>query len=68
MNQARCLLYSGSKILRPLTEPVQLVQARNYAARKGYREKREKAKVKKEVEKKVFIPHNIRKRELYVLS
>lgn len=35
-----------------------------YAARKGYRAKKEKAKVKKEVVKKAFVPHNVLKANL----
>lgn len=58
-------------VIRPIThlyrnvpEVATFIQVRNYAARKGYREKREKAKVKKEVKKKEFIPRNVLKREL----
>ena len=36
------------------------LQARNYAARKGTREKARKKKVKVEVKKVAFIPHNQR--------
>lgn len=45
-------------------EVVPFIQSRNYAARKGYREKKAKTKVKKEVKKKEFVPHNILKKEL----
>lgn len=41
-------------------------QIRNYAARKGTRERRKKQKVKVEEEVKRFIPHNQRDREKYV--
>lgn len=36
------------------------LQVRNYAARKGTREKAKKKKVKVEVKKVGFIPHNLR--------
>lgn len=49
-----------------LTDGAAFTQVRNYAARKGYREKREKAKVKKEVVKKEFVPRSILKKELLV--
>ncbi|KAG8040866.1 hypothetical protein G9C98_001854 [Cotesia typhae] len=45
---------SNYSLLCPLT------QVRNYAARKGTRERAKKKKVKKEVVKKVFIPENKR--------
>ncbi|CAD6215803.1 GSCOCG00000616001-RA-CDS [Cotesia congregata] len=45
---------SSYSLLCPLT------QVRNYAARKGTRERARKKKVKKEVVKKVFIPENKR--------
>lgn len=38
------------------------IQTRNYAARKGTRERKKKAKVKVVVEKVGFIPHNLRNR------
>ncbi|XP_029661895.1 uncharacterized protein LOC115234732 [Formica exsecta] len=41
--------------------PVGFLQARNYAARKGTREKARKKKIKVVVEKVGFIPHNRRK-------
>lgn len=44
-----------------------LNQSRNYAARKGTREKRKKQKVKVEEEKVGFIPHNQRNQDKYVL-
>lgn len=40
-----------------------LIQVRNYAARKGTRERKKKAKVKVEIQKLGFIPHNQRDRE-----
>lgn len=39
---------------------------RNYAARKGTREKKKKTKVKVEVQKIGFIPHNQRDKDKYV--
>ncbi|RZB39391.1 mitochondrial ribosomal protein L1, partial [Asbolus verrucosus] len=46
-----------------LIEP-SFIQSRNYAARKGTRERKQKKKVKKvEVEKVAFIPHNQRKKD-----
>lgn len=41
--------------------PIGFLQARNYAARKGTREKARKKKVKVIVEKVGFIPHKERK-------
>jgi len=40
--------------------PIGFLQARNYAARKGTREKAKKKKVKVVVQKVGFIPHNKR--------
>lgn len=40
--------------------PIGFLQARNYAARKGTREKARKKKVKVVIEKVGFIPHNLR--------
>lgn len=42
------------------------LQVRNYAARKGTREKAKKKKVKVEVKKVGFIPHNLRVKKEYV--
>ena len=42
--------------------PVVNDQARNYAARKGTREKAKKKKVKVEIKKVGFIPHNLREK------
>lgn len=42
---------------------IPVIQVRNYAARKGTREKKKKAKVKVEVQKVGFIPHNQREKE-----
>ncbi|ERL89871.1 39S ribosomal protein L1, mitochondrial [Dendroctonus ponderosae] len=44
------------------------IQARDYAARKGTRERKSKAKVKMEVKKIGFIPHNLRNREKMLAS
>ncbi|CAL1680077.1 unnamed protein product [Lasius platythorax] len=44
--------------------PVGFLQARNYAARKGTREKARKKKVKVVVQKVGFIPHNQRKAQI----
>ncbi|RLU15021.1 hypothetical protein DMN91_012908 [Ooceraea biroi] len=41
--------------------PIGVLQVRNYAARKGTREKAKKKKVKVVIEKVGFIPHNLRK-------
>ena len=41
----------------------EVFQTRNYAARKGTREKARKKKVKVEVKKLEFIPHNLRKKK-----
>lgn len=41
--------------------PLGFLQARNYAARKGTREKARKKKVKVVIQKVDFIPHNLRK-------
>lgn len=49
-----------------ITKSTVFIQTRNYAARKGYRQKREKAKVKKEVVKKEFVPHSVLKKESLV--
>ena len=40
----------------------EILQARNYAARKGTREKARKKKVKVEVKKAEFVTHSLRKR------
>uniref|UniRef100_A0A1B6CAE8 39S ribosomal protein L1, mitochondrial n=1 Tax=Clastoptera arizonana TaxID=38151 RepID=A0A1B6CAE8_9HEMI len=39
------------------------IQVRNYAARKGTRAKADKKKVKKEIQKVSFIPHNLRNKD-----
>ncbi|KAL6434108.1 hypothetical protein ACFW04_005922 [Cataglyphis niger] len=44
--------------------PIGFLQARNYAARKGTREKARKKKIKVVVEKVGFIPHNQRKAQI----
>lgn len=44
--------------------PLGFLQARNYAARKGTREKAKKKKVKVVVQKVGFIPHNIRQAQI----
>lgn len=41
--------------------PIGFLQARNYAARKGTREKARKKKIKEVIQKVSFIPHNKRK-------
>lgn len=43
---------------------ISFLQARNYAARKGTREKARKKKIKVIVEKVGFIPHNLREAKL----
>lgn len=43
-------------------------QIRNYAARKGTRERKQKKKVKTEEVKVGFIPHNMRDREKSVVD
>lgn len=59
------LLNSLSSTYRHVTSfnfyPIGFLQVRNYAARKGTREKAKKKKVKKVIEKVGFIPHNQRK-------
>ncbi|KAF5307332.1 hypothetical protein FQR65_LT07049 [Abscondita terminalis] len=45
-----------------------LIITRNYAARKGTRERKAKMKVKVEVEKVGFIPHNLRNKEKMLLN
>ncbi|CAG5087389.1 Similar to Mrpl1: 39S ribosomal protein L1 [Cotesia congregata] len=52
---------SSYSLLCPLT------QVRNYAARKGTRERARKKKVKKEVVKKVFIPENKRVKKAEII-
>ncbi|CAG9772235.1 unnamed protein product [Ceutorhynchus assimilis] len=44
------------------------LQVRSYAARKGTRERKKKAKVKVEIQKVGFIPHNLREREKMLAS
>lgn len=39
------------------------IQVRNYAARKGTRERKKKGKVKVEIQKVSFVPHNQRKKD-----
>lgn len=51
------------KILARIVPIVNTFQERNYAARKGTRERKKKAKVKVEVKKVGFIAHNLRGRE-----
>jgi large subunit ribosomal protein L1 len=41
----------------------ELLQVRNYAARKGTREKARKKKVKVEVKKAEFVPHSLRRKK-----
>lgn len=53
-----CIYNVGCERLSSLSN-----QVRNYAARKGTRAKAEKKKVKKEVEKIGFIPHNLRNKD-----
>lgn len=60
----RGLIRPINYLCRNVPEVASLIQTRNYAARKGYREKKAKAKVKKEVKKKEFVPQNILKKEL----
>ncbi|XP_066251366.1 large ribosomal subunit protein uL1 [Euwallacea similis] len=76
MNLGRCLLQStrwlqtiqlstATNVNRTILVPaVQPIQSRNYAARKGTRErKKKKAKAKVEIQKVGFIPHNLRNRD-----
>lgn len=41
----------------------EVLQIRNYAARKGTRDKAKKKKVKVEVKKAEFVPHSVRKKK-----
>ncbi|KAL1509653.1 hypothetical protein ABEB36_004359 [Hypothenemus hampei] len=61
---------SNSLINRGVLSPIPDVniQFRNYAARKGTRERKRKAKVKVEIQKVGFIPHNLRNREKMLAS
>ncbi|XP_044762726.1 50S ribosomal protein L1 [Coccinella septempunctata] len=52
-----------SPLVKSWKEPVQFTLTRNYAARRGTRERKSKKKVKVVVEKVGFIPHNQRNRE-----
>ncbi|XP_056637055.1 39S ribosomal protein L1, mitochondrial [Diorhabda sublineata] len=64
-----CLYQSVySNILRASPESVNSIQARCYAARKGTRERRNKAKVKVEVKKVGFIPLNQRNKAKFLAS
>lgn len=52
-----------SPLIKSWKEPVQNILTRNYAARRGTRERKNKKKVKVVVEKVGFIPHNLKNRE-----
>lgn len=57
-------LFSSKYNLNKLaTESCKILQVRFYAARKGTRERKKKAKVKVEIEKVGFIPHNQRDKD-----
>ncbi|XP_017783589.1 PREDICTED: 50S ribosomal protein L1 [Nicrophorus vespilloides] len=61
------LISRGFSLINRIQLPA-VTQVREYAARKGTRDKRAKSKVKVEVEKVGFIPHNQRNREKFLLS
>ncbi|CAH1113658.1 unnamed protein product [Psylliodes chrysocephalus] len=64
-----CILKSlQNKLIRSTFETTNLIQTREYAARKGTRERKKKGKVKVEIQKVGFIPHNQRNREKYLAS
>lgn len=54
---------SSQKFLPRLLPVLNIVPAREYAARKGTRERKNKKKVKVEIKKIGFIPHNLRDKE-----
>ncbi|XP_076259787.1 mitochondrial ribosomal protein L1 [Rhynchophorus ferrugineus] len=56
-------LIAPQKLLTRIVPVVNTLQERNYAARKGTRERKKKAKVKVEIKKVGFIAHNLRGRE-----
>lgn len=66
-----CMSSFRQFVIRPLViQPVQLLHTTpvNDAARKGTREKARKKKVKVEIQKIGFIPHNQRGKDKYVLT
>ncbi|KAL3271443.1 hypothetical protein HHI36_021929 [Cryptolaemus montrouzieri] len=62
------LISLSSPLLKAWREPTQIILSRNYAARKGTRERKSKKKVKVEVEKVGFIPHALRSRDKLLAS
>ncbi|KRT84201.1 ribosomal protein, partial [Oryctes borbonicus] len=62
LNMSQNIFYSPitSNVFKYLGPSLLLNQSRNYAARRGTREKRKKQKVKVEEEKVGFVPHNQR--------
>lgn len=57
------LVQSHINVNRILSDSVKVVQVRNYAARKGTRDRKTKKKVKNELVKVGFIPHNQRDKD-----
>jgi hypothetical protein len=59
-----CCGIRNGKFVTPFRVGVnEVLQVRNYAARKGTREKARKKKVKVEVKKAEFVPHSLRKKK-----
>ncbi|XP_072395766.1 large ribosomal subunit protein uL1-like [Diabrotica undecimpunctata] len=57
-----------NNVIRSAPESLNIIQSRCYAARKGTRDRKKKAKVKVEIQKVGFIPHNQRNREQFLAS
>jgi len=57
------LITTQNALNRLIPPTVNVLQSRNYAARKGTRERKQKKKVKVEIQKIGFIPHNLRNRD-----
>ncbi|XP_019867391.2 39S ribosomal protein L1, mitochondrial [Aethina tumida] len=62
------LVQSHINVNRILSDSVKVVQVRNYAARKGTRDRKTKKKVKNELVKVGFIPHNQRDKDKMLLN
>lgn len=53
-------IFLPKEVVPLVTKEFNLIQACGYAARKGTRERKRKGRVKVEVKKVGFIPHNLR--------
>lgn len=57
----------GASLTRIYYPSIAGCQVRNYAARKGTRDRKQKKKVKIEEKKQEFVPHKERNKEKFVL-